>query len=204
MFETLSDLQAIRSASRRNPDALQAAVTNDPRAGMEMDEQLQISDSIPQVLINNEPITIFNQAKSLGVILSNDLRWNSHISSVSSEVHGALHKLLFRGWLLDHETKIILVQTLVMPYTDFSCLVYDDLPEYLNLKVERLANSAIQFIFNSRRDESITPYRIQLAWLTMKRRMEYFLGCVMFNILKHKLPLPNYEAIKTYFQDVRR
>ena len=70
--------------------------------------------------------------------------------------------------------------------------------------MERLANSAMQFIFNSRRDESITPYRIQLAWLTMKRRMEYFLGCVMFNILKHKLPLPNYEAIKTCFQDIRR
>ena len=35
VFESLSDLQAIRSASRRNPDALQAANAEDPRAGME-------------------------------------------------------------------------------------------------------------------------------------------------------------------------
>ena len=49
--------------------------------------------SLPPVLTDNKPVKFVNQLKSLGVILAFDLSWNAYISSVSSKVHGVLHKL---------------------------------------------------------------------------------------------------------------
>ena len=58
----------------------------------------------------------------------------------------------------------MLVQALAMPHLDYAILVYNDIPSYLQLKIERLANAGIRFIFNLRKDTSITPYKVELEW----------------------------------------
>ena len=81
--------------------------------------------SLPQLQIHGDPIIIVNQVKSLGVVLSSDPRWKSHISSISTKVHYTLYTLRQRSWLFDQQTEKMLVQALVMPYIDFACLVYN-------------------------------------------------------------------------------
>ena len=151
--------------------------------------------NISPILINGAQIDFVNQVKNLGVILSCDLRWNAHISSVSSKVHSALYKLRTRGWLLDRDTKIMLVNALVILYIDYACLVYNDIPDYLNLKVKRLFNASIRFIYNLKKDESVSQYYNQLEWLSARRRRDYFLGCSMFSILTTERPQHHYEKI---------
>lgn len=65
-------------------------------------------------------------------------------------------------------------------YIDYCCLVNHDLTDKLNLKLQRLVNCAIRFIFDLRRDEQMTPYRHQLNWLSVKNRRQYFLGIFMY------------------------
>ena len=112
--------------------------------------QFQLSSFIKLVFRANRQKNQSNdQIKSLGVILASDLSWNAHISSVSSKVHGALHTLRTRGWL---------VQTLVYHHLDYACLVFNQIPAYICLKLQRLTNAGIRFIFNLRRESSITTY----------------------------------------------
>ena len=143
--------------------------------------------------------------KSLGVILTSDLSWNAHIAMVSSRVHGTLHRLRTRGWMLPHDTRVMLVQALVFPHIDYACLVYNGIPTYLNLKVQRLVNAGIRFIFRLRRDTSITPYRTELGWPLVEDRRKYFLGCVAFSILASTRPQLLYDALAPVIRrDVRR
>ena len=136
--------------------------------------------------------------------LTEDLTWNAHISSISSKVHGVLHKLRTRGWLLSIETKRMLVQALAIPHLDYACLVYNDIPGYLKLKVQRLANASIRFIFNLRKDTSITPYRVELGWTSMATRRLYFLGCKAYSVMTKRKPLSLFHSLVPMFSNVRR
>ena len=66
-----------------------------------------------------------------------------HVSSVSSKVHGVLHKLGTRGWLLPSSMKRVLV--LVYPHLDYAGLVFNDMPAYLYLKMPRLVFAIKRF-----------------------------------------------------------
>lgn len=162
------------------------------------------SNVLPPIIVNGQSIPLVSQAKSLGVILTSNLSWDAHISLMSQKVHGTLHKLRFRGWLLSREVKKMLVQALVLPLIDYACLVYNDILETPNLRVQRLVNSCIRFIFNCRKDASITPLRNQLEWLRVENRRVYMLGCQVYGILNSQRPRHMYDSISSIFQEVRR
>ena len=160
--------------------------------------------SLPSLHVDGMVIPIENRVKSLGVILSNDLSWNPHVAQISSKVHGVLHKLRSKAWLLSTEVKTLLVQSLVNPHIDYASLIYNDIPNYLNLKVQRLINAGIRYIFNLKNDEHITPYRLNLGWLKVENRRRFLLGCLIYKILKEKRPAYLYDKIVHMFTDVRR
>ena len=120
------------------------------------------NQQLPSVVVDNHPVEYVSQIKNLGVIMTTDLTWNAHIRSVSSKVHNALFKLRQRAWLIPRDVKKLLVQALVISHLDYACLVYDSMPGYLKLKVERLMNAGIRYIYNLRRDSHINPYRSEL------------------------------------------
>ena len=120
---------------------------------------------LPPVVVDNNPVQYVSQIKNLGIIMTTDLTWNAHIRSVSSKVHNSLFKLRQRAWLIPRDVKKLLVQALVISHLDYACLVYDIMPGYLKLKVERLMNAGIRYIYNFPRDSHISPYRSELEWL---------------------------------------
>ena len=129
---------------------------------------------------------------------------NLHIRSVSSKVHNALFKLRQCAWLIPRDVKKLLVQALVISHLDYACLVYDSMPGFLKLKVERLMNAGIRYIYNLRRDSHISPYRSELKWLKACDRRKYFQGCFTFRILNTQRPLYFYQALSEQSMPLRR
>lgn len=112
------------------------------------------------------------------------------VSRTSSISEGSFFpaKLKFYRSLLSEDLRASLTSSLIFPLLDYCCLVYHDLIAELNLKLERLINFCIRFVFDLRRDVHITPYRRRLGWLTVKSRRLYFLGIAIFNISRSKAP----------------
>ena len=104
------------------------------------------NQQLPSVVVDNHSVENVTQIKNLGVIMTTDLTSNTHIRSVSSKVHNALFKLRQRAWLIPRDVKKLLVQALVISHLDYVCLVYDSMPGYLKLKIERLLNAGIRYI----------------------------------------------------------
>ena len=156
------------------------------------------------IIIDGEVIPITEKIKNLGVCMSSDRRWNSHISFISSKIHKVLHKLRARAWVFPKDIKILLVSSLVLPHLDYACLVYNDIPAYLNLKVQRLMNAGIRFIFNLKKDSEITIYREELGWLPVEKRRLLFLGVLTYKILHSFRPIYLYEPLSSQFTEVRR
>ena len=75
---------------------------------------------------------------------------------------------------------------------------------YLKLKVERLVNVGIRYIYNLRRDTHISPYRSELEWMKACDRRKFFLDCFTFRILNTQRPLFFYQALSKQFIPLRR
>lgn len=140
-------------------------------------------DELQPIAVNGISIPYVTEAKNLGVIFSSNLSWKSHINLISQKVNFSLYKLKHNKNALSRDLRTKLVRTLIFPIIDYCCIVYHDLTDELNSKLQVLFNNCIRFIFNLRRDVHITPYRLQLNWLSVKNRRLYFLACSTYRIL---------------------
>lgn len=164
--------------------------------------------SLLPVILNNTPLPFVNTAKNLGIYLSSDLTWNEHVTHIISNVHKSLHSLYRKAYYFPISVKITLVKQLIWPHFDYASLVYDSLTEYLDLKLKKLQNRTIRFIFGIKKHVHISPYRERLQWLTPSSRRQYFLGVQTFKILNSKKPEYLFEKLDfhkaTYTRDLRQ
>lgn len=106
-----------------------------------------------------------------------------HISKIRSKVNAAFWNFYRRSRSLPLRIKILLVKQLVLSHFGYACVVYDGLFEYLDLKLLRLENQCIRFIYNFKKDGHITSYGRKLKWFTSDVRRKYLLGMQVFKIL---------------------
>ena len=143
---------------------------------------------LPRISTGGIAIPFVSEARNLGVVMSSNLSSRSHVLSISKKVHFSLPRLKYHRNILSRELRTTLVTSLILPILDYCCLVYNDLTEELNTKLQELINYCIRFIFDWRRDVHISPFRRSLGWLTVRSRRPYFLGIATFNILHDNSP----------------
>ena len=128
------------------------------------------------------------KVKNLGLTLTSNLNWNPHISQIVSRVHGDLKRLRFPAHFLSHNLKKQLVSALIFLNFDYCCLAFCDLPGYLNLKLQRLQNHLIRFIFRLRKDTALKPFTKRLNWLSISDRRKYFMFVFLYKIFTIERP----------------
>ncbi|OXU30167.1 hypothetical protein TSAR_012722 [Trichomalopsis sarcophagae] len=142
-------------------------------------------NSLPQIVIDGTPIPFTKSVKDLGV---HHVTWNSHILSICSRVHAVLNRLRFRTYYLSSSLKKQLVAALISPHLDYAYNVLCDFSGYLDLKLMRLFNTLVRFIFRLPRDARLSPYIAKLGWLPPDKRRRYFLAVTTYQILKTLKP----------------
>ena len=138
---------------------------------------------LPSISVGDTALPFVGQVRNLGVVMSSNLSWRSHVLSISRRVHFSLHRLKYHRNALSRELRSTRVTCLIFPILNYCCLVYNDLTDELNTKLQQLINCGIRFIFDLRRDVHISPFRRSLGWLTVRSCRLYFLGITIFNIL---------------------
>ena len=121
-------------------------------------------------------------------MLQNTLSWKSQVASITRKVNRALFGLRFIKACTTQALRKTLVQALVVPHLDYCSVVFSDMPFCLKIQLQRLANSAVRYIFNIRASTHVTPYRRQLGWLRTDTRRDYFTGLAMYKLMHLKEP----------------
>ena len=81
-----------------------------------------------------------------------------------------------------------LIQMLLFPVIDYCCLVYNNLSNDVNSRLQKLVNSGIRYIYSLKWWEHITPYRRELGWLTTTARAKYFAANLLRKIFNTATP----------------
>ena len=137
-------------------------------------------------------IPFSGEVVSLGVTLNSKLTWKPHVDKVTKKVNKALYSLRFIRACTTETLCRRLVETLVQPHLDYCTVVCLDATSELRIRLQRLSNASVRYIFRVRRDEHISPYRRRLGWLCSDSGRSYFAALLMYKITR--LREPNYLA----------
>ena len=117
-------------------------------------KELRISFSrsdviLDPIFINDKELECVEDAKILGLRISNNLKWNNHISDIIKKVNSCLYCLsqLKRSGVKIKEL-LLFYLTCIRPVTEYAYPVYhDSLPQYLHSDIERCQKRALHIIF---------------------------------------------------------
>ena len=191
------DLMAIKSWSETfgvavNPDKCQAIIVGSHRSICKLGFV-----SLPPITFNGMVIPLSPSVKDLGLQIDATLSWKNQVANVSRKVTGTLRSLYRLKNLLPSNTKSMLVQALIFPIIDYGDVCYFDLNADLLNKLDRLLNNCIRFVFNLRKYDHVSEYRLLLKWLPIRQRRSMRALTTLFSLLFSPNP-PSY--LTSHFQ----
>lgn len=146
-------------------------------------------NELPKKILQGQPLTYAEEVTNLGLKLTPNLNYENHVKHITRKIHGMLHSLRFYKHALSKPLKKKLVESLIFPHFDYLSAVYNHLDKDRDLKIQRLQNACVRFVFgNIPARNHVTPYRFRLKWLSAKHRREYLSSSIAFTSLSHKNP----------------
>lgn len=149
---------------------------------------LEIRQSI-KISINNSELLIENEAKNLGVILSSDLRFRSHISKCIQRAWGALKMIYPHRSYLHIKTKLMLCETLVLSMFNYCApLIYPCLDAVCRRRIQKIQNSCLRFIYGLSRYSRVSYKLHDAGWLSMEKKFKLMSAVFFHKLILRKTP----------------
>ena len=152
-----------------------------------------------QLKINDVCIPVRKEVKSLGVIVDERLRFESHISLCIKKSISILKLLYDSRHFLDSKTKRLLCDSLVLSVFNYCDVVYGPcLTSATAQRIQKVQKCCLRFIYGIRRRQRVSYKLKEAGWLDMKTR-RFFHRCVLF----HKIIVvkcPRYLYLKITFR----
>ena len=128
-----------------------------------------------------------NNIKNLGVIVSKDLKWNTHASNVCTKANRTLGFLRRNLSLCPQDVKEMAYKGLVRPTLEYASLVWD--PHVVQEELEKVQNRAARFVTGNFNFEtgSMTSILEQLGWESLHKRCK---GSKLILLFKGRASIP--------------
>ena len=135
--------------------------------------------------------------KYLGVTITSDLRWNTHVSNVCTKANRTLGFLRRNLYSCPQEVKEAAYKGLVRPVLDYGSSVWDPPVVVLQEELESVQKRAARFVTGNYSYEtgSMTGILGQLKWESLKKRRKDNRLILLYKGLKGKASVPTDDLI---------
>ena len=135
--------------------------------------------------------------KYLGVTITSDLRWNTHVSNVCTKANRTLGFLRRNLYSCPQEVKEAAYKGLVRPVLDYGSSVWDPPGVVLQEELESVQKRAARFVTGNYNYEtgSMTGILGQLKWESLKKRRKDNRLILLYKGLKGKASIPTDDLI---------
>ncbi|XP_045447535.1 uncharacterized protein LOC123655825 [Melitaea cinxia] len=183
-----SDLERIFDWSKSNALVLNPNKTKYIVLGTRHQVQL-VKSKAPSLEINGSRIEGVCEVRNLGLLLDENMRFESHVSNIVRTCFYRL-KVLYRiRDSLDEKLRIALCETLVLSKFNYIDVVIGPrLLERTKKSIQRVQNACARYCFYIPRRDHVTSYLNQASILKMKNRRRLHLATMLFGVIKHGVP----------------
>ena len=135
--------------------------------------------------------------KYLGVTITSDLRWNTHVSNVCTKANRTLGFLRRNLYSCPQEVKEAAYKGLVRPVLDYGSSVWDPPGVVLQEELESVQKRAARFVTGNYNYEtgSMTGILGQLKWESLKKKRKDNRLILLYKGLKGKASVPTDDLI---------
>ena len=135
--------------------------------------------------------------KYLGVTITNDLKWNTHISNICTKANRTLGFLRRTLFSCPQNVKEAPYKDMVRPILEYASLVWDLHTDKLQEELEKVQNRAARFVTRNYVYEtgSMTGILGQFKWKSLKKRREDNRLILLYKGLKGKARIPTDDLI---------
>jgi hypothetical protein len=121
--------------------------------------------------LNNTRLQETTNHTYLGVNISQDLSWNSHINNISAKANRTLGFIRRNLYSCSKHIKDMAYKTLVRPVLEYSSSVWDPHTQNLTNQLEAVQNRAARFVTGVyKRKASVTQMKKELNWADLATR----------------------------------
>ena len=154
--------------------------------------KIQASYTLEGTVLEN-----FDSIKYLGVTITSDLKWNSHIRNVCSKANRTLGFLRRNLFSCPKDVKEAAYKSMVRPILEYGSTVWDPHYNGLNDELENVQKRAARFVTRNYSYEagSMTGILEELKWETLQKRRKDNRLILLYKGLKGKARIPTDDLI---------
>ena len=118
----------------------------------------------------------------MGVIVDDKLLWNEHIDSITIRASKGLGMLRRMKPFLPRSILVTIYKSLILPYLDYCCLVWDNCSNYLHDNLQKIQNRAARIITGESYEIRSSDLLRKLNWPNLKERRSHKKAIFMFEV----------------------
>ena len=127
-------------------------------------QRIRTFETSPSLEIGGMPIHRVSHTKSIGVYLAENLIWNEHINQISRKIASGIGALKRIKSFVPDTTLQFIFNSLVQPYFDYCCIVWDNCSKTLADKLQKLQNRAARILTFSSYDANADVVLASINW----------------------------------------
>ena len=138
----------------------------------------------PHYTLHNQTLTVTDSTKYLGLTLTSDLKWNKHISLITSKANSILGLLRRNLRIASTPVKTQAYQALVRPHLEYASTVWDPHTKDNIHKLDMVQRRAARYVCNRwHNTSSVSEMLGGLGWDSLAVRRENARLCIMYRVV---------------------
>ena len=138
-----------------------------------------------------------DRATYLGLELTQNLSWNSHVDKITSTANRTLGFIRRNLKYAPLPAKELAYKSFVRPQLEYCCSIWDPHQATIKNKIEMVQRRAARFVtkrYNNR--SSVGDMLYNLGWDTLQERRRQIKMCLMYKIVNHQVSIDVTSYIK--------
>jgi hypothetical protein len=146
-----------------------------------------------KICIDGVTVPYCETVLNLGVVIDQTLTWGAHVAHVCKKVFAILSQLRRNAYHLPFTVKKLVITSLVFPHIDYGTVVMSDMNAIYKIRMQRLQNACLRYIFDLPKDAHISEYYQTLSWLKIEEKRTLCFALMLWSIFRNKRPSYLYE-----------
>lgn len=157
----------------------------------------QMRTELPNLTINNDTIEYVDKASNLGIIMQNDLEWDSQVNSQCGKIYAGLRHLRLTAGMLSVPTKIKLFSSLLKPHFSYGLELILNASAVALDRLRVALNHCVRWVFNLSRYARVTHLQRQLLGCSFHEFFKLRSCVTLFRII-HQGPTYLFEKLQPF------
>jgi hypothetical protein len=142
----------------------------------------------PPLVMNNEQIISISSHKHLGVYLSEDCKWHTHIDYIKTKAWSRVNVMRKLKFKLSRKTLEIIYTTFIRPILEYADVIWDNCTKGEKEELNKIQNEAARIATGTTKLVSIHNLQKEIGWETLQERRNKHKLVLLFKMKNNATP----------------